>query len=99
MTFIAVIINPIAGGGQGTQVWRELKPGLNALFDKILFKISNRVNDLDAITRGFLKEHPDLLLVIGGDGTLSHVLNGLLQDDKLTHLKTKLAYLIIYSIH
>jgi len=92
MTVIAVVINPIAGGGQGRKVWHVLKPGLSAIFDRIVYRISNRVGDLNTITQDLLAEKPDLLLIVGGDGTLNHVLNGMMCEDKLIRPKTKIAY-------
>nr|WP_238144495.1 acylglycerol kinase family protein [Legionella pneumophila] len=93
MSKIAVVINPIAGGGRGKKVWKVLKPGLHALFEQTVYRISNRVNDLEAITAGLLAENPDSLLIIGGDGTLNHVLNGLIEKDKLKNPQTKIAFL------
>ncbi|KTD57297.1 diacylglycerol/lipid kinase family protein [Legionella shakespearei] len=92
MSHIAVVINPIAGGGRGKKVWKVLKPGLNAVFEKITFRMSNRVDDLASITQSLLAEHPDVLLIIGGDGTLNHALNGMISDDKLINPQTKIAF-------
>jgi YegS/Rv2252/BmrU family lipid kinase len=92
MTHIAVVINPIAGGGRGKKVWKVLKPGLNAVFEKITFRMSNRVDDLASITQSLLAENPDYLLIIGGDGTLNHALNGMISEDKLINPKAKIAF-------
>jgi YegS/Rv2252/BmrU family lipid kinase len=54
--------------------------------------MSNRVNDLELITAGLLEENPDYLLVIGGDGTLNHVLNGVMLDDKIKNPNLKIAF-------
>ncbi|HHD4633839.1 TPA: diacylglycerol kinase family lipid kinase, partial [Legionella pneumophila] len=37
MSKIAVVINPIAGGGRGKKVWKVLKPGLHALFEQTVY--------------------------------------------------------------
>lgn len=92
MSKIAVVINPIAGGGRGKKVWKVLKPGLHAIFDHIVYRMSNRVNDLEVIVTGLLAENPDRLLIIGGDGTLNHVLNGLIEQDKLKNPQTRVAF-------
>ncbi|WP_241480475.1 diacylglycerol/lipid kinase family protein [Legionella norrlandica] len=92
MSKIAVVINPIAGGGRGKKVWRVLKPGLHAIFDHIIYRMSNRIDDLEVITVQLLAEKPDRLLIIGGDGTLNHVLNGLIDKDKLRSSQTKIAF-------
>lgn len=92
MSKIAVVINPIAGGGRGKKIWHVLEPGLNAVFDNVVYGLSNRVDDLASITQGLLEDKPDYLLVIGGDGTLNHVLNGFMEKDRLRSPKTKIAY-------
>lgn len=92
MKKIAVVINPISGGGRGRKVWRVLQPGLNALFDDIVYRMSNRVDDLASITQALLEEKPDYLLIIGGDGTLNHALHGMIAEDKLISPETKFAY-------
>lgn len=92
MNHIAVVINPIAGGGRGKKVWKVLKPGLNAVFEKITYRMSNRVDDLASLTQGLLAETPDFLLIIGGDGTLNHALNGMITENKLINPQTKIAF-------
>lgn len=92
MNKIAVVINPIAGSGLGKKVWRDIQPGLNAIFSHVDYRMSNRVDDLEGITRSLLVDNPDYLLIIGGDGTLNHALNGILVGDKLYSPQTKIAY-------
>lgn len=92
MSKIAVVINPIAGGGRGKKVWQVMGPGLHAIFDNVEHRISNRVDDLASIARGLLEEEPDTLLIIGGDGTLNHVLNGIIDEDRLINPQIKIAY-------
>lgn len=93
MSTIAVVVNPIAGGGQGKKAWRAILPRLHAEFDKVVHGLSSDADDLKRMTRAFIADAPDLLLIIGGDGTLSNVLNGLIADDKLLNPAVKLAYL------
>lgn len=92
MKTISVVINPIAGGGRGQSVWNELQPGLNAIFDRVDYTVSNKVDDLATITRTLLEKSPDYLLVIGGDGTLSHAVNGMIMDEQWIAPETKIAF-------
>lgn len=92
MKKIAVVINPISGGGRGRKVWKILQPGLHALFDEMTYRMSNRVDDLASITGALLEGKPDYLLIIGGDGTLNHALNGMISQGKLRNPETKYAY-------
>lgn len=92
MTSIAVVINPVSGGGRGKKAWNVLMPGLHAIFDNISYRMSNQVDDVKQLTRDLLREEPDYFLIIGGDGTLSHAVNGLLESDKLINSQTRYAY-------
>ncbi|QDP72229.1 diacylglycerol kinase family lipid kinase [Legionella israelensis] len=89
---IAVVINPIAGKGKGRKIWQAMSAGLHALFDNVDYRMSNHVDDIKLLTQSLLEEKPDYLLVIGGDGTLSSALNGLISTDKWRVSKTLLAY-------
>src|SRR3989338_4047485 len=92
MTSLAAIINPISGGGRGQKVWQMIYPALRALFDDISYRISNKVDDLAQLTKTLLAENPDYLLIIGGDGTLSCAINGLLDHDHWVSTNTHVAY-------
>lgn len=92
MKSISVIINPAAGGGRGQKVWRVLFPGLKALSDKITYRMTNYMDDLVKLVRVLLADGPDYFIVIGGDGTLSHAVNGFLDNDQFFSKKTQFAY-------
>lgn len=92
MSTLAVVINPIAGGGRGKKIWQMLQPALDAQFDKVTYRISNGINELRAITQGLLSQKPDFLLIIGGDGTLSHAINEVIIEDRIQCPNTKIAF-------
>lgn len=89
---IAVVLNPVAGGGKGNKAWKVLRPGLEAVFQSIDCRMSNRTEDVRASTRALLDSKPDALLVIGGDGTLSQAINGFIHNDQPLQKHTQLAY-------
>ncbi|WP_367606348.1 diacylglycerol kinase family protein [Legionella sp. W05-934-2] len=92
MRSISVIINPAAGGGRGQKVWQVLHPGLKALSDKITYRMTNYTDDLVKLVRGLLADEPDYFIVIGGDGTLSHAVNGFIDNDRFLSKRTQFAY-------
>lgn len=73
-------------------MWQVLQPGLRAVGEVVDYRISNHVHDLQSITRELVHHQPDFLVVIGGDGTLNHVLNGFIDNDQLISPTTQLAY-------
>ncbi|VEG90770.1 diacylglycerol/lipid kinase family protein [Legionella spiritensis] len=92
MSHIAVVINPVAGNGFGKRAWQILQPGLHAMFQKISSRMSNHADDIGIMTRDLLSAKPDYLLIVGGDGTLSQVVNSLFQDEKQLSPETRLAF-------
>ncbi len=92
MSRIAVVINPVAGGGKAKKTWQVMNPGLHALFDHVDCRMSNNMDDVTLLTRTLLEEKPDYLLVIGGDGTLNNAINGAIDEDKLRSPETLIAY-------
>ncbi|RUR17612.1 diacylglycerol kinase family lipid kinase [Legionella sp. km535] len=93
MTSLAVVINPASGGGQGKKIWQMIQPELSSLFDVMDYRISTGVEELTPLTQELLSEEPDYLLIIGGDGTLSYAINGLIKQNIIAIKKTKIAFL------
>jgi len=88
---IAVIINPAAGGGRGAVVWNTLKAKLNGRYDSVSTYFSTKEEPIRQLSARVIAKEPDLLLIIGGDGTINQVINGLIDSDKLCSPLTKLA--------
>jgi YegS/Rv2252/BmrU family lipid kinase len=91
MNRIEVIINPTSGAGRGQKVWQVLKPGLQAIFDKVNYRLSTSKESLLDIATEIVMTRPDYLLAIGGDGSLSQTVNGVIKDDVLISPETQLA--------
>lgn len=92
MKQIAAIVNPVSGGGAGERLWSIIEPGLHALCEHINCRKSNVGEDISTLTTNVLADNPDCLLIIGGDGTLSHAINGLFKTDQLVNAQTHIAY-------
>lgn len=73
------IVNPNAGGGKGLKTWNKVRPILN---DRgIEYKLSFTDKRGDALNKALLisdsEDNNYTIMVIGGDGTLNEVVNGL----------------------
>jgi YegS/Rv2252/BmrU family lipid kinase len=76
---ILIIINPVAGKGRTIEIMPKIKEKLDPLKNEIEYKLilSNYAGEISEIT----KRHYDLgyreFIAVGGDGTLSELINGL----------------------
>ena len=75
-----LIINPTSGNGKSKKVWKQISDELNTQniqFSFAFTKYSNHEETLvqDAIKNGFTK-----IISVGGDGTLHHIVNGIMSQ-------------------
>ena len=80
MTRAFVIVNPAAGGGRTGRLWPALRGDLHRLglvFESVL---TTAPGDATALARCAAGD--DLVVAVGGDGTLNEVLNGLVDPSR-----------------
>jgi diacylglycerol kinase (ATP) len=82
-----VIVNPVAGHRRGAAVWRHAEPALRAAAPDLELQTTTMPGHAEALAAEWEQAHPHgLLLVVGGDGTVHEVVNGLLRDGSTTTL-------------
>jgi len=74
----AAIVNPRAGRGRATRLWRGERTRLEARFGRIEVRQTVCPGHASELARELRGAGYDLLFVAGGDGTLNEVANGLL---------------------
>ena len=74
-----VILNPVAGGGRADRVWRRLEPKARARLGELLVRRTSRAGEAESVARASAHSTA-LTLVVGGDGTIHEVVNGLLAE-------------------
>jgi diacylglycerol kinase (ATP) len=77
-----VILNPAAGRGQGARCRAQLKTLLHGT--ELL--VTNAAGDAETLAADCAARGANLIVAAGGDGTLSEVLNGVLQSKKSPRL-------------
>lgn len=75
---IAVVRNPIAGGRSGQKQWAPLRDAFRQRFPDLEIHESRSSGDASRLARDLAAGPCDLLLVAGGDGTISDVVDGVL---------------------
>lgn len=74
----AVIVNPAAGGGRVGKRWPELGPRLRELLGDVRFELTRGPGDGILRAQEVVLEGATTVLALGGDGTHSEVLNGVM---------------------
>ena len=80
----SIIINPVAGGGRGNSTWSTVKAALDAAQLDYTPLFTRDEEGATYLTMRLADRHAgrpnETLIVIGGDGTLHQVVNGVLQS-------------------
>lgn len=77
-----IILNPVSGGGVSTKVWEKVKAELdNRKIDYHYEETAPATSALQISSRA-IKDGFDWIIGIGGDGTLSNIVNGFLENGK-----------------
>ncbi|KAJ8600026.1 hypothetical protein CTAYLR_001885 [Chrysophaeum taylorii] len=79
---VLVFVNPSSGTGRASKVYqRSVKPVLRAAGIEIDLVVTSRENEAFEKCAGGFDDPPGGILVVGGDGTLSEVVRGLVARD------------------
>lgn len=74
-----MIVNPVAGGGRGKRVWQTVESLLRSRFSNLQARLTTARGDAEGLAAEYARTRPDgLLIVVGGDGSIHEILNGLL---------------------
>ncbi len=78
-----LIVNPKSGNGTTGRNWpsidREIRRGLRTDYE---VKFTERLGHATLLTSEAIKEGSELVMAVGGDGTINEVVNGFFQDGK-----------------
>ncbi len=73
------IVNPLAGGGRALRAWAAAEPALAALGARVGVARTEWPGHAEALARDAAEDGGwDMVLAVGGDGTVNEVVNGLL---------------------
>ncbi|PKM87371.1 MAG: lipid kinase [Firmicutes bacterium HGW-Firmicutes-12] len=78
---IKFIINPLAGRGRALELWKQIKHIMGDDSEGYQFVYTRSPGEATLLAKKAVKEKYDTLAVIGGDGTLNEVANGLVGSE------------------
>ena len=76
------VVNPSAGQGRLKSAWPQLLSTLSAKLGKPEHQFTQKPGDAVLITRRAIKKGFDLIVSVGGDGTLNECVNGFFRGEK-----------------
>ncbi|MFN2484367.1 MAG: diacylglycerol kinase family protein [Candidatus Limnocylindria bacterium] len=75
---VAILLNPVAGGGRAIRALNQVLPVLNAAGVAVDVWTSDAAGDLERHAREAAARRSERVIAIGGDGSVQEVANGLL---------------------
>lgn len=79
---IAAVVNPQSAGGRTAREWPRLASLLEARLGRVKARFTGEEGAGIAITRSLLRDGFDLVIAVGGDGTINEVANGFFDQDQ-----------------
>ena len=81
MSRALVVVNPTAGGGRTERRWPEVRDALTQAGLDFDWVSTRAAGDGVALARAGVRSGHDLVVAVGGDGTVNEVVNGVTGDD------------------
>ncbi len=76
MEKVHVIVNPLSARGKTGQRWNTIKEIIKYYFQEYKYIFTEKPKQATEIARSLLKDGFDLIIGVGGDGTLNEITNG-----------------------
>jgi len=84
---VAFILNPASAAGLTRRRFERLRSHVEAAFPQMDVHLTKAAGHATELTRQALDAGADLVVAVGGDGTINEVLNGFFDDDGKRHSK------------
>jgi diacylglycerol kinase (ATP) len=80
MNKVHVIVNPFSARGQTEKKWATIQAAIKAHFREFKYVFTEKPRQATEIARRLIKDGFDLIIGVGGDGTLNEISNGFFSD-------------------
>lgn len=88
-----VIVNPASAKGQTQRRWTQIKAGMLHFIREFKVEFTEKPLQAIDIARSALRDGTDLVIGVGGDGTMNEIANGFYEDARLINPEAALGIL------
>jgi len=85
-----VIINPESNKGKTGKRWKYIKEGLKSFLKEFKYEFTEKPLQAIEISRIAIKEGMELIVGVGGDGTMNEIANGFYENQKIINPEVSL---------
>ncbi len=78
-----VIVNPASNRGRTRKRWGEIRDGLRHFVREFKFDFTEKPLDATDLARQAIKDGAELVIGVGGDGTMNEIANGFYEDRRI----------------
>lgn len=78
-----VIVNPESSKGETRKRWSQIKEALKSFIREFRFEFTEKPLQATEITRESIKEGYELIVGVGGDGTVNEIANGFFENETI----------------
>jgi diacylglycerol kinase (ATP) len=78
-----VIVNPESDQGKTRKRWKHIKEGLKSFLKEFKYEFTEKPLQAIEISRVAIKEGTELIVGVGGDGTMNEIANGFYENQKI----------------
>ncbi len=97
MEKVHVIVNPFSARGKTRARWSDIREVIKHYFHEYKYIFTEKPTHATEIARQLLKEGFDLIIGVGGDGTLNEITNGFFKSDSREAINNDASLAIIPS--
>jgi len=78
-----VIVNPASAKGQTRKRWSQIREGIRHAIQEFKFEFTDKPLDAISLARAALKDGTELVIGVGGDGTMNEIANGFYEERRI----------------
>jgi diacylglycerol kinase (ATP) len=88
-----VIVNPESNQGRTRRRWKDIKEAIRSFIHEFRYDFTEKPSQATEIAREAIKGGSELIIGVGGDGTMNEIANGFFEDRTIINPETALGIL------